>query len=313
MTRATSDGYLVFIGYVDGGTLTPSSAFDWTSFSTDVYDNGVGLGDGNADTATDYFGGPSIPYSGFTIEINGRDYAIFSSDNGVFTQFFIPFFNVVEDLSYLHETPITQTITQTGENAVVVNLCFVGGTMIATPRGERLVEDLEIGDLVTTADGRAVPVKWIGRQHITRPVNIAHDARLAPVCIAAGTLGNHSDLYVSADHGMAVDGLVINASALVNGTTIRFVPTSEIPAEFTYYHIETEAHGVILANGAASETFIDAAGRAAFDNHQDYLDLYGTERLITEMNRPRISSQRLVPKAVKDRLRAHPAKMAASG
>ena len=50
------------------------------------------------------------------------------------------------------------------------------------------------------------------------------------------------------------------------------------------------------------ESVIDAAGRAAFDNCQEYLDLYGAERIIPEMDRPRISSRRLVPHAIKDRL-----------
>jgi len=69
-----------------------------------------------------------------------------------------------------------------------------------------------------------------------------------------------------------------------------------------YYHIETEAHDVILAEGALAETFIDYADRKAFDNYQDYVDLYGAERIIPEMARPRISSRRLVPDAIKARL-----------
>ena len=101
---------------------------------------------------------------------------------------------------------------------------------------------------------------------------------------------------------MILDGLVINASALVNGTTIDWVPMNELPDEVTYYHIETEAHDVILANGAPSETFIDVAGRAAFDNFAEYLSLYGTERIIPEMKYHRITTQRLLPNALKMRL-----------
>ncbi len=39
--------------------------------------------------------------------------------------------------------------------------------MIATPDGETAVEALSIGDLVMTASGEQVPVKWIGRQTIS--------------------------------------------------------------------------------------------------------------------------------------------------
>jgi len=225
------------------------------------------------------------------------------------------FFDSVEDLSTLTGSVVSQPITQTGENANVVNLCFLGGTMIATPGGERLVEDLAIGDMVLTATGQNVAVKWIGRQRVApAAVNMTLPEHLSPVCIEAGTLGNHSGLYVTADHGMIIspssseaigedlqDMLVVNASGRVNGDTVRFVPTSELAA-FTCYHIETVAHDVILANGAPAETFCDAAGRMAFDNYAEYPELYGIERIIPEMRAPRISAQRLLPDAIKARL-----------
>lgn len=177
--------------------------------------------------------------------------------------------------------------------------CFAAGTMIATPFGETAVESLSIGDLVRTVDGRAVPVKWVGQQTI---VKMFAGPGGQMVCIKAGALGNHSDLTVTADHGMVVDGYVINASALVNDGSINWVPLADTADRFTVYHVETEAHDVILANGAASETYLDMPGRMAFDNYEQYLDLYGTERLIPEMPTPRISSQRLLPGAIKAQL-----------
>jgi hypothetical protein len=59
---------------------------------------------------------------------------------------------------------------------------------------------------------------------------------------------SHADLHVTADHGMVWEGLVVNAGAMVNGTTIRFVPRSELPDGFTCYHIGTEGHEVVLAS-----------------------------------------------------------------
>jgi hypothetical protein len=73
-------------------------------------------------------------------------------------------------------------------------------------------------------------------------------------------------------------------------------------SEITYYHIETENHDEILANGAPSETLIDCKGRKDFDNYQEYLDLYGAEQMIPEMGRIRISTQRLLPAALCARL-----------
>lgn len=181
-------------------------------------------------------------------------------------------------------------------------LCFAAGTQISTPCGDVMVEDLKIGDVVLTTSGAEVPVKRIGRQTISK---LRHGPARQPVRIRAGALGPgvpQADLVVTADHGMLIDGYVINASALVNNDTIDYVPTDELEDSFTVYHVETEFHDVILANGAPAETFIDVAGREAFDNYQEYLDLYGAERIIPEMAAPRISTARLLPEAVKRRL-----------
>ncbi|MDK3074300.1 Hint domain-containing protein [Sedimentitalea sp. JM2-8] len=188
-------------------------------------------------------------------------------------------------------------------NATGFTTCFAIGTLIATPKGERAVEDLKIGDLILTADGHTVPVKWIGRQTLHKIFTPAE--RFTPVRVARGALRDglpHTDLVLTAEHALILDGLAINAGALVNGTTITFDPLDSLPDRVTYYHIETEDHSVILANGAAAETYVDYIGRRVFDNHAEYLDLYGEERAITEMSLPRVSAARLVPPAIRARL-----------
>ena len=295
-----ADYYILLTGFTS--TATTAS---WTGEIVSdmgisyVYDHND---DGDLDSTgsqPDWFAGGAQGYSGFTIDIGGRTYAIFT--NGYFG--FIPYDSSVDDLSsYLPLSP--QNTSDLLENGTPENFCFAKGTAIATPQGETAVQDLKIGDVVRTASGHDAPVKWLGVQTI-RSIFGLNNERLQPVRIRAGALGNgipHTDLTVTADHGMVLDGYVINASALVNHDTIYFVPLAELDDSFTVYHIETEAHDVILANGAPSETFIDAAGRAAFDNHQEYLDLYGAERAIPEMRLPRISSAQLVPQAVKERL-----------
>ncbi|WJS85372.1 Hint domain-containing protein [Paracoccus sp. TOH] len=185
----------------------------------------------------------------------------------------------------------------------LVITCFLDGTMIATPTGETAVESLAIGDLVKTADGRSVPVTWVGRKRITNHVLLSDKA--APVRVSAGALGRglpHSDLLLSADHGLIVDGMVVNAGAMVNGGSIHFVDLAQMPEEFTYYHIETESHDEILANGLCAETFVDYIGRKGFDNYDEYLSLYGCDRIIPEMKRLRISSRRQLPDGLREQL-----------
>ena len=66
-------------------------------------------------------------------------------------------------------------------------VCFLSGTLIATPDGERQVESLEAGDMVLTASGCSVPVKWLGRQTVSTCFGPAE--RLMPVRFAAGSIG----------------------------------------------------------------------------------------------------------------------------
>ncbi|WP_127561004.1 Hint domain-containing protein [Nioella ostreopsis] len=182
-------------------------------------------------------------------------------------------------------------------------ICFAEGTMIATEAGPVAVEGLRIGDVVLTADGRDVPVKWIGRQTVSTRFGPAE--RLMPVRFAAGSLGDglpNADLTVTADHGMLVGGVICHAGALLNGTTITRVPLAEMGETYTVYHVETEAHEVILANGAPAETFIDNVSRRAFDNYSEFEALYGEVPEMQELPYPRAMSPRQVPPFIRARL-----------
>ncbi|WP_323764546.1 Hint domain-containing protein [Marinovum sp.] len=183
--------------------------------------------------------------------------------------------------------------------------CFVTGTRIATPAGEARVEDLKTGDEILTAASDTIAVKWIGVQRVFTAFRPPE--RLRPVRVSAGALGGglpKRDLRLTADHGLVVDSLLINAGALVNGSTIDWASTEEMGEFYTVYHIETEAHDVILAEGTPAETYIDYIGRSHFHNYGEYLELYGEERTIAEMDLPRISAPRLVPASIRARLAA---------
>ena len=123
--------------------------------------------------------------------------------------------------------------------------------------------------------------------------------------IAAGALGDgapHMDLTVTADHALLLDGVLCTAAALVNGDTITRVPLAEMGERFTVYHVETEAHDMILANGAVAETFVDHAARRAFDNYGEYEALYGDETPVAEAGLPRAVSARQLPPSLRARL-----------
>ena len=103
---------------------------------------------------------------------------------------------------------------------------------------------------------------------------LAARRELFPVLIHAGALGGalpQRGLRVSPEHAMLLDGFLVSARLLLNGTTIvRDHPGARVD----YVHLELESHDVILAEGAASETFVDDDSRQAFHNAADYAVLY---------------------------------------
>jgi hypothetical protein len=184
--------------------------------------------------------------------------------------------------------------------------CFLSGTQIATPSGPIPVESLRIGHVVCTADGGRACVKWIGRQSVTTafgPPEIRW-----PVLVRAGSLGEGipaADLRVTSDHALLVEGLLIQAGAMVNGHSVRRLTKGELGDRYTVYHIETEHHDMVLAEGTAAETFVDNVSRRHFDNHAEYTALYGeVPSPITEVQRPRIKSARQLPRSIRARLEA---------
>jgi len=174
--------------------------------------------------------------------------------------------------------------------------CFMPGTRILTPTGEIAVESLKSGDLLTLADGRTSPLRWLGRTTVA--TRSADPLRVLPIRIAAGALGENipaRDLLVSPDHAMFIGGNLVQAGALVNGLTIT--RETRVPETFTYYHVELAAHELIIAEGAPTETFVDNVDRLGFDNWQEHEALHGITAPILEMDHPRVKAARQLPAA----------------
>ena len=156
----------------------------------------------------------------------------------------------------------------------VTATCFAAGTRIATADGETAVEDIRIGDLVRTLNGDLAAVRWIGRRHYAARQGQLLGRNVQPVEIAPGALGPNAParpLLLSPEHGLFLYGVLIRAGDLIDGSTINRRPDIR---QVDYYHIELRDHAIILAEGAAVESFVDCDSRDHFDNAEDYAARY---------------------------------------
>ena len=141
--------------------------------------------------------------------------------------------NQAGDSSYDPATEVQQTFTVTaasppGGGGVP---CFVAGTRILTPEGYKAVETIAQGSLVSTADGRAVPVKLYGT-HLDTTTSIS-----APYTIPAGSFGLKTELTVSPMHAFQMrKGLwmIPKIAAKLSSAVVQ----KTLGEPVTYYHIE---------------------------------------------------------------------------
>ncbi len=140
------------------------------------------------------------------------------------------------------------------ENIQVV--CFTRGTMIRAEHGDVPIETLCEGDFVETLDHGLQPIRWI------RSTTVPAIGHLAPIHIAAGTLGNQRDLLVSPQHRMLLSGWQLEllfaevealapAQSLLNDTTITRRPGGMVE----YFHILFDTHEIIFAESCPCESF----------------------------------------------------------
>ena len=153
--------------------------------------------------------------------------------------------------------------------------CFVAGTLIRTPEGERPVESLEPGDLVMTRDEGAMPLRWIGSRRV------AAEGDFAPILIQADALGKHRNLLVSPQHRILLrdayaellfgEGEVLAAAKdLVNGFSITRRPGGMV----TYVHLLFDRHQVIYSEGLATESFLPGPQTASLFERPVMREIY---------------------------------------
>jgi hypothetical protein len=234
ITGEQNDGVVEYLsGFVQGGTTTTVQHYNQVTWGDAFVFDGAN------------FAGDSVNYVGTTITVTGA--------SGTLT---------MDNVSATAGT----TFIESGNEIIAV--CYARGTMVRTPDGEQPVEKLRAGKQVIALIGGQEVVKtvtWLGHRRVdlvrhTRPETVA-PVRIRRDAFAEGM--PHRDLIVSPDHAIFVDGKLICARQLVNGSTIRQ------ECDWTavdYYHVELENHAILLAEGLPAESYIDTGNSGFFEN-----------------------------------------------
>jgi hypothetical protein len=167
--------------------------------------------------------------------------------------------------------------------------CFGRGTLILTAHGEVPIEKLAIGELVMTTNG-AMPVRWVGRRTLRRNASASWHPSVMPIRVARFALDDQTprrDLYLSQEHSLFIDGLLIPVKDLVNECSIAVDHDAKTSETIEYFCVELDTHQVIFAEGTAAESFWYGGGQIAWDNVGAYQALYGREHKVMPAFAPR--------------------------
>lgn len=157
-------------------------------------------------------------------------------------------------------------------------VCFLSGTMIGMAKGVCAVEDLQVGDAILTYDPQTKAkvkkkITWVGKQKADVNVKLPDDMAGYPVRILKDAFKKNvpnKDLLITSEHCLFIDGYFVPARMLVNGRSIFYDYSI---TSYDFYHIETEDHAVIWADGMLTESYLNTGNRHTFNKDQKVVKL----------------------------------------
>jgi hypothetical protein len=171
--------------------------------------------------------------------------------------------SVLEDATFVSSTYVTSSGVL--DVSTLGPTCLTQGTLVETESGARPVDELREGDVILAADGRHLVLRQVLSVSFQQ-ADMARNPRLKPVRIVAGALGNglpHRDLLVSRQHRMLLDAKAVRRMFGCDEVLIPAIKLTELPGIFVdgsteyveYFHLVFDAHEVIVAEGAPTESF----------------------------------------------------------
>jgi collagen type I alpha len=246
-------------GVIDAGVNIAFSA----SVGAQVGDLVLDVPGGDQGTVTGFGQGNTIDIAGsvyssalFTQGTSGAAGTLTLS-GGTLASLSLPVFGDYTANNFLATPEATDTI-------VTLVPCFAAGTRIATERGDVRVEDLRIGDRARCLFGGWAPIVWIGYRSVDCRRH-PDPEKVWPVRVSACAIAEgmpFRDLYLSPDHALFLDGVLIPVRHLIDHLGIQQVKMDQI----FYYHIELARHDVVLAEGLPAEAYLETGDRRNFAN-----------------------------------------------
>ncbi|MFS8368481.1 Hint domain-containing protein [Acetobacter oryzifermentans] len=159
--------------------------------------------------------------------------------------------------------------------------CFLSGSMIRMSEGDVAVEDIQIGDEVVAFDWKnnkevTRPVVWVGKSHAVVRPGLPDDAAGYPVRVLKDAIADgvpYKDMLITAEHCLFFENRFVPVRMLVNGVSIFY---DKSITSYDYYHVETEQHSVIQADGMLTESYLDTGNRSSFRQTGTVVTLRGT-------------------------------------
>lgn len=150
--------------------------------------------------------------------------------------------------------------------------CFLAGTEISVNGATRKVEDLAVGDRIDVlVNGKTEQktVTWVGKSTSIAAPFLPLDMAGYPVRILKDALAEgvpFKDMLITPEHCLYLNGCFVPARMLVNGQSIFY---DQSFMSYDYYHVETEDHAIITADGVFTESYLDTGNRRSFRQNGD--------------------------------------------
>ncbi|MGV4878572.1 Hint domain-containing protein [Acetobacter indonesiensis] len=164
---------------------------------------------------------------------------------------------------------LDSTTVTSGGSVLTGVACFLAGSMIRTPSRDIAVEKIQIGDQISVFDWKSnaeitKTVSWVGSQKLSVNHNLPDDEAGFPVRVLKNAIADgvpYKDMLITPEHCLFFEDRFVPVRMLVNGRSIFYDRSF---THYTYFHIETEQHSVIWADGMLTESYLDTGNRSGF-------------------------------------------------